>query len=171
MKYDTLTFKKSQYGFTLIEVLVVIGVIGVLAAIVTLSFSKTTVKAKDMKRKAEVNQMGRLLPFGCRAPDGGVLDIDLLDYANQLAAQNPSYASFLSNVPKDPKSGSDTKSGYRYIVSTDYQKCALYANLETKEEPVTLTAIASPTPGQGTGVLQSTTTGPNGTDRYYQFSN
>lgn len=169
MKYNHLS--KTKQGFSLIEILVVIGVIALLATIVIVSLGKTTVKAKDTKRKAEINQMGRLLQFGCRAPQGGVLDIDLLDYANELAAQNPQYASFLNNVPRDPKSGSQTQSGYRYTLSPSGQKCAIYTNLENSEEPVTLTALTSPTAGGGTGVLQSSTTGPNGTNRYYQFSN
>lgn len=171
----------DKSGFTLIEIMVVIGVIGVLATIAFVALGRTTTKAKDTKRKAEIHQMGRLLQFGCpprlasgeagRAPQGGVLDIDLLDYANELAAQNPQYASFLNNVPRDPRSGSNAQSGYRYIISSNGQKCAIYANFENPDEPITISNITEPTAGGGTGVLQASTTGPNGTNRYYQFSN
>ncbi len=171
MNNHTTPNNKTQNGFSLIEILVVIGVIALLATIAIVSLGKTTVKAKDTKRKAEIHQMGRLLQFGCRAPQGGVLDIDLLDYANELAAQNPQYANFLNNVPRDPKSGSETQSGYRYVISSNGQKCAIYANLENNDEPITISSITEPTAGGGTGVLQSSTTGPNGTNRYYQFSN
>ena len=71
--YTPIQTKKQNKGFTLIELLVVIGIIGVLASVVVFSLSKTTVKAKDTKRKVEINQMGRLFSFGCQAPSGGIL--------------------------------------------------------------------------------------------------
>jgi len=169
--HDTVQKSRRQGAFTLIELLITVGIIGLLATVVMVALRGATVKARDTKRKAELAQIGRLLQSGCRAPNDGVLDIDLKDYAEQLIAQNPQYQTFLRNVPKDPKSGSDAQSGYRYIVNNDATKCALYANLENNEEPVTLTAINNPAPGGGTGVLQSSIKGPNGSDRYYQISN
>lgn len=168
--YTTSRMKKIK-GFTLIEILVTIGIIGLLTTIVAVSLSRTTIKAKDTKRKAQIYQMGRFLQFGCRMPSDGSFDIDLLAYANQLIIQYPQYQEYLSNIPRDPTLGNETQSGYRYTISSDGQKCALYANLENEEEPVTLSNLSLPTPGGGIGILRSSSPGPNGTTKYYQFSN
>lgn len=171
MAYNNDSKTRVHSGLTLIELLIVIGIIGILAVIAVVALRGTSGKAKDAKRKAELSQMGRLLQFGCRAPQDGVLDIDLMDYAAQLAQANPHYQSYLQNVPRDPKTGDDTQSGYRFTISSDSLKCALYANLENENEPTTLSQLATPTPGGGTGVLNASTPGPNGTNKYYQVSN
>ena len=76
---------------------------------------------------------------------------------------------YLSEIPKDPKTGTETESKYIYIVNIE-SKCAIYANLEHADTPVTL-SITTPTPGGGTGVLKAETSGWNGTDLYFQYSN
>lgn len=47
-------------GFTFIEILIVIAIIGVLAAIVTVAFNQTRIKASDARVKTNVHQL-RLL--------------------------------------------------------------------------------------------------------------
>jgi prepilin-type N-terminal cleavage/methylation domain-containing protein len=160
---------RNKKGFTLIETLIVIAIIGIMASIILVSLVSVRDKARDVKRKAEVSQIGRFLTASCYLPDLGGGDYDLMPIAQELIAKNPQYSQFLKNIPKDPKSGSDTESGYRYIVSDDGIKCAIYANLENKKEPVTLT-ITQPTPKGGTGVFRGSN-GWNGTDLYYQYSN
>jgi hypothetical protein len=71
-------------------------------------------------------------------------------------------------LPHDPKSGSDSQTNYKYLYTTDGH-CALYANFENTEEPVTLPSISSPTPNVGAGFFKASTVGPNGTDLYYQI--
>lgn len=45
---------KNQKGFTLIELLVVISIIGILAAIITVSSSSSRAQARDAERKSKV---------------------------------------------------------------------------------------------------------------------
>ena len=157
-------------GFTLIEILVVIAVIGILASIVLASLTSARDKARDARRKAELTQIGRLLTFSCSTPALGAGDYDLTDVAAELATKYPQYASQLANAPRDPLSGTAAESRYRYVVSAA-GKCALYANLEHAEEPVTLPALAAPTEGGGTGVLEAASAGWNGSSKYFQVSN
>lgn len=171
-KYRGWWRRTKRNGFSLVELLVVVAIIGILATIIMVSLSSATGKARDAKRKTELAQIGRLLSSGsCYLPNAGAGDYDTADLAAELKVKYPQYAQYAALAPKDPKTGNDTKSNYRYVVSNGGQKCALYANLENASEPVTLPSLSAPTAGGGTGVLQASSAGWNGTDRYYQVSN
>jgi len=109
--------------------------------------------------------------LSCYLPEAGAGEYELAALLAEAKIKNPQYFTFLEKAPTDPLTGSDTLSRYTYKVGADGQKCLLYANLENDGEQITLPAIASPTLGGGTGVLQSETAGPNGTAKYFQFSN
>lgn len=51
---DLIAKMKNQKGFTLIELLVVISIIGILAAIITVSSSSSRAQARDTERKSKV---------------------------------------------------------------------------------------------------------------------
>jgi prepilin-type N-terminal cleavage/methylation domain-containing protein len=156
-------------GFSLIELLVVIGIIGLLATIVAVSLFSARKYASDTVRKAELNQMGRfLLSSACYVPDGGAGDYDLKVLYDQAVAANPQVKQFMASVPRDPKTGNADQSGFRYLY-TESGHCALYANLENPATAIDLPALTEPTAGGGTGVLKASAPGPNGTDRYYQI--
>jgi type II secretory pathway pseudopilin PulG len=149
---------------------VTIGIIGLLATIVFFSLGKTTAKARDTKRKADLSQIGRFIQASsCYIPDAGPGEYDLAVLLDEIKTSNPQAANFITRAPQDPKSGSAAQTQYRYILSEDRQHCALYANLENPNEPVTLTGIDAPTAGGGSGVLRAVTPGWNGSNKYYQI--
>lgn len=49
--------KIKKYGFTLIEVLIVIIIIGILAAAVVLALNNSRAKARDVRRITDIKQM------------------------------------------------------------------------------------------------------------------
>ena len=157
-------------GFTLIEILIVIAIIGTLATIIAISVFGVREKARDSKRKVEISQIGKVLTLSCYMPDEGAGSYDIAILVQEIFDKYPDYRKYISEVPKDPKSGTETESKYFYIISEDGKKCAVYANLENSKEPVSL-SITIPTPGGGTGVLKADDPGWNNTPLYYQYSN
>lgn len=163
-------FRKNN-GFTLVELLVVIAIIGVIASIVIVNLFPVTKKARDTKRKADLAQIGRFLSLSCFLPSGGAGEYDLYDLVDQLKAKYPQITGVINKAPKDPVKGTATESYYKYIVTDDGKRCALYANLENTDEPVTLKNVTQPTAGGGTGVLDGNASGWNSTKKYFQISN
>ena len=161
---------KKQKGFSLIELLVVIAIIGILSSVI-LAVSGVRMKSRDVKRKAEISGAGKLLTASCYVPNAGAGEYDIADLITEFISSNPQYASYISQVPKDPSApSSGAESLYMYTVNTN-GKCALYANLENENETVTLQSISIPTPGGGTGVLEASADGWNGSSKYFQVSN
>ncbi|MDP2708912.1 MAG: type II secretion system protein [bacterium] len=156
-------------GFTLIEILVVIAIIGALAGLAYVYFGGATVKARDAKRLNDLNQIGRFLSFGCLTPEAGAGEYDLNLLIAEYAAKYPQYANNIPKNIRDPKTGTDAESNYKYIVTAD-NKCVLYANLENAAAEVSLTGISQPAPGGGKGIFQGVA-GWNGSDKYFQLSN
>ena len=161
---------KRRQGFTLLEILIVVAIIGILSGIILVSLGGARGRARDSKRKTEIAQIGRFLTLSSYLPDGGEGEYDLIPLAEEILNKYPQHQKYLSNVPQDPKTGSETESKYIYTVNSEGTKCAIYANLENPNETVTL-SITVPTPGGGTGVFEAGTAGWNGTPFYFQYSN
>ncbi|MFH1822167.1 MAG: type II secretion system protein [Patescibacteria group bacterium] len=160
----------NKIGFTLIELLVVIGIIGILSTIAIVFLGNVTVKARDTKRISDLSQIGRFLSFGCLLPDAGTGEYDLNELLDEYKVKYPQYASSIPKNIRDPKTGTDMISNYRYIVD-DSNKCVLYANLENANSEMTLPAISEATPGGGKGVFEAVSPGWNNSNKYFQISN
>lgn len=161
---------KNKKGFTLIEILVVLAIVGALATLGIVALGGARNKARDAKRMNDLNQIGRFLTFGCLMPDGGAGEYDLNQLVDEYRAKYPQYANQIPSNFRDPKTGDEEKSNYKYIV-TENKQCVLYANLENENQAITLPGIFMPTPGAGKGIFEATTAGPNGSRRYFQISN
>jgi len=118
-----MPLKKYNRGFTLIELLAVIAIIAVLATLTTLAFSGTRAKARDAKRLNDLNQIGRFLSFGCLTPETGAGEYDLNELIVEYKSQYPQYANLVPKNIRDPKTGTDSVSNYKYIVSADNSAC------------------------------------------------
>ena len=161
----------NRNGFTLIELLIVIAIIGILAGTVIVMSGSATASARDARRKTELQRIGRLFLTSCYLPESGGGSYDIASLANELKNKYPQYASQMSSLPKDPKRGTAERAYYEYVVSDDGKKCAIYANLERESETVTLPDLDGPAPGGGIGVLQTSSDGWNGSNKYFQVSN
>jgi len=164
-----------QKAFSIIELIVVIGIIAVLATIVAVATSSVRIKVRDQARMTDLNNIYRFLgtaggsSIASYWPDSIPNEDDL----NVLidAWKSKFNSNLFSQPPHDPRAATQSKSGYRYRY--DSGNVVIYANLEKKDTPATL-SFSEPTPAGGRGVFIGTgpwTSGVNGTDRYYQVSN
>lgn len=153
------------------ELLVVIFIVSTVSIVMlTTVAGAARGKARDVKRKTDLAQIGGLFTFSCLTPSGGDGTYDLFELTDEINAKAPEAGLAFTQIPRDPQAGTDTESFYRYIVEENGQKCALYANLENDRERTTL-SITDPVAGGGMGVFKTIDDGWNGSPKYFQVSN
>jgi prepilin-type N-terminal cleavage/methylation domain-containing protein len=162
----------GKKAFTLVELLVAIGIIGLLATVVVLALANTRTNATDKLRMAELNRMsqwlktagGSLGSYTAGLPTEGDLGV-LFD---ELEAKTGN--KLFGQRPHDP-SAPGGQTGFGYIINGS--SIVIYANLQNSDAEVSL-PYSAPTPGGGDGVLQAAgvwSQGLNGTDKYFQVTN
>lgn len=95
---------KVKRGFTLIELLIVISIIALLVALGTYSYNNAQIKARDAKRKQDVNNVKKALQLYFEDND---------TYPNSLNSLSTPPNPYLTEVPQDPKGGN-----YIYVFPT-----------------------------------------------------
>ena len=116
----------NRKAFTLIELLIVIIILGVLAALITGNFFTSLKKGRDAKRKADLEQVQRALEMYYE--DKRTYPTFAFPFGSKLCENVGCEASekvYMQKVPDDPVSGKD----FQYLSSdgTDYK---LFACLE-----------------------------------------
>jgi len=140
MHKKTACPERSRRGFTLIEMMVVVFIIGLLASIVTISVNNSRMRGRDAKRKADLDSIRTAIELygdmnhtyhlpntadGCiNAANGAAPTVPLT-----TALMN---AQLLSSVPRDPQEGttcSTTDRVYRFRNWGGTTGYCLYAHL------------------------------------------
>ena len=134
---------KAKRGFTLIELLVVISIIGILAAFIVASFTSAQQKARDSRRKADLDALKKALELQKSDSTGAKY------YNSSTGSLAPTY---IKNVPIDPQ----TSVAYPYYAGppspcgapstcSDYR---LEAVLENTNDPgIAASQTQCPNPG------------------------
>ena len=124
----------AKKGFTIIELLVSIAVIGILVTITVVSYNGIQQRARDTERGSDITQI-KIALDKYHAEKSGYPDVcpggdDVDCPASALAS---TLSPYLATIPHDPKNEADSVTDYRYIrgmLTTD--SYGLYASYEAK---------------------------------------
>lgn len=138
MRNDIGNINKGQ-GFTLIELLVVIAIIGLLASVVLVSLNSARSKARDTKRRADLNQVAKALELyydtnNAYPSTGGSWWGTCATYGSHgLSGPNgwvPNLApTYVSTLPRDPR---ENGPGGCYLYRSDGNNYKLLAHQTTE---------------------------------------
>ena len=122
----------SKKGFTIVELLVAIVVIGILVAITIVSYGAIQQRARDSERSSDVTQIKIALdkyyaekstyPIVCGGPYACV--------AGQLTNE---LAPYLKAVPHDPKHALNSSSDYQYVALEDGSGYGIRVQYEARD--------------------------------------
>lgn len=156
---------KYKKAFTLIELLVVIAIIGVLATFIVASFASAQTKARDARRKSDLDAIKKALELakndsvgatfypGCTAANPCTINV------TTGATFNPNIVTngYIRAVPNDPSNNGSTP--YQYIPGCTGASCAptfqLKACLENASDPSGVAPTAPCVAGTLNYIVQS----------------
>jgi len=154
-------YKNNGAGFTLVELLVVITILGILATIGLTVFASAQVRSRDSQRKSDLKQLSNALEVFysdyAKYPDSSSGQIEACGYnsATKVGAvcvwgsgefrdtdgSGTIKTVYFTTLPKDPSSGSNYY--YRIVDSGTNQKFQLFAHLENTQDPGLITTSYS----------------------------
>lgn len=130
-------YKIKKTGFTLIELIVVVAILGILATIGLTSFQTSQMKSRDTKRKSDLEQIQRALEMYMNdhsnyptSVGGEIVVGDALDWGT-AEFKDSEGTIYMKQLPGDPR---DQEYCYVYSAGPPITY-KIYAKLENSEDP------------------------------------
>lgn len=127
-------FSPAKRGFTMIEILVVVTIIGILITLGIRSYNATQIKARDVRRKADLHNIAKPLEayfndYGVYPIGAGVITIGVntIDWGEAFVDGNGTV--YMSQLPEDPRGDRN------YWYESNGTEWAISALLENENDP------------------------------------
>lgn len=134
MKHDMQTRNKQKSGFTIVELLIVIVVIGILAAITIVAYNGIQGRARDSQRVSDVRSIQKALEIyktqnGTYPPTNATTAAICASHTNGYSYSDATDGSWLSilltsktinKVPVSPSNGCTQFYSYLYVAAASY---------------------------------------------------
>lgn len=129
----------KKLGFTLIEMLVVISIIGILLSVSAIAYTQVTKSSRDAKRKADLEQLrGALEQY--RATNDVYPNVN--GEVDQVLGVLIAPVKYMESLPSDPRAGQTGVTDYQYACTdTSNGVCNLYRLDAYLENPVTTYSV------------------------------
>lgn len=156
---------RTSFGFTLVEVMVVVGIIAVLASAVVGSYESAKKKSRDTVRVSDISNLQvafkiyrQTATADNELPHGGGYDSGMVIGVGN--AIDTDLGPYIATIPKDPTNDSD----HQYVYDSDFDTCTvsgigpnkkiLYAtNMERSGQGNWAEVCGGPAPGSDTYVV------------------
>lgn len=133
--------KRIAAGFTLVELLVVVSIVGILASVVVVNLNSSRALARDAQRKATLDTVQNALELYNNVNNSYPV-MNGWNWDTMCTAIEP----YIDQCPSDPSyNNSGYNNGFVYN-SRDGSQYALDATLENRNEPITNASINCCTP-------------------------
>lgn len=143
----TINSRQRRLGFTLLELLVVMAVIGILVTVVVFSVKNAQDKGADSRRKQDLRAIATALVsyYGdneAYPPPCSPCPSSFEATSNAIDPWIPNLSSYIQRLPTDPKQTGISSGGcagkknvYCYIASLNRLSFVLWAQLENANDP------------------------------------
>jgi prepilin-type N-terminal cleavage/methylation domain-containing protein len=140
--------KNKQLGFTLLELLVVIVIIGILSTIGLVSFRTAQMKSRDSIRKQDLHQISQALElyyhdrgeFPASTIDGLIFGCGLSEYSLTPCDWGSPFElgvnMYMAQIPEDPRAPATW-----YFYDSDGSSYSIYAILENEKDPQIMSGL------------------------------
>lgn len=124
--------KKKSLAFTLVELLIVISIMGILTVVVSASFKTIQMKARDAKRKNDLDSVKKALNMYF-TDNGQYPVVGYIDFkdGNQFVNDNDETIIYMKEIPVEMVNGVE---GYIYQTTVSRRSFRLFAELENGDD-------------------------------------